>query len=97
MSSDLRHGVVQQVVNRPEMVGEVERHRRRTRTKASLQTGNLACQRFVSPDEMVVQAKPLTVQQQVPLSLRVCPCASGEGSDRLTKGQVDALDEQPSG
>ena len=28
------------------------------------------------------------------LGLRVCPRASREGSDRLTEGQVDALDER---
>lgn len=76
------------------MVGEVDRHRRRARTKAPLQTGHLAYQRFVRPGEMVIQAKPFTVQQQMTLGLRVCPCAPGEGSDRLTKGKVDALDER---
>ena len=45
-------------------------------------------------NEMVVQPEPFAVEEQMTLSLRVCPSASREGRDRLTKGQIDTLDER---
>jgi hypothetical protein len=45
-------------------------------------------------NEMVVQPEPFAVEEQMTLSLSISPCASREGGDGLTEGEVDALDER---
>lgn len=80
MSSDLRHRVVQQVVDRPKMVREFERHRRRTGAKPSFQTGNFQGERLMGTDEIVVQAKPLAMQKQMTHCGRPFAQANAQGS-----------------
>ena len=48
----------------------------------------------MSANERAVQAKPLAMEQQMTLGLSIGPRASREGGDRLTEGEIDALDER---
>ncbi len=45
------------------------------------------------PDELAVEAKPFAMQEQMTLKLSICPRATEASHDRLTKGEVNPLNE----
>jgi len=84
---------VKQVVDRPEMRGEIECHSGRTETVNAFQARKGELQGLVGSNEMIVKTKPLAMEAEMMFGLGIRPGATRKGSDGLTKSEVDALDE----